>query len=96
VHPASSLSLIDAVTVWQEETTGRIRVSSMIWQGESTKPTDEYSPDTAYNGVPGTRIKAMALNQLVYIFYQRDGEDVTRLSRNLRMDTAWTPSVLPL
>jgi hypothetical protein len=68
----------------------------MIWQGESTKPTDEHSPDTAYKGVPGTRIKAMALDQLVYIFYQRDGEDVTRLSRNLRTDTAWTPIVLPM
>lgn len=97
VHPASSLSFFKQVAVWQEHLTGRIKVYLMIWEGEGTKPTTDYSPDIAYKGLLGTRIDAMAVaKELVYVFYQRDGEDVARLARNLDIDKAWTPIMLPV
>lgn len=69
----------------------------MIWEGEGTKPGTDHSPDIAYKGLLGTRIDAMVVGkQLVYVFYQRDGEDIARIARNLELDNAWSPSMLPV
>lgn len=91
------MSFIQPAVAWQERLTGRIKVSSMVWEGETTRSINDYSPDVAYKGLLGTRIDAMAVGrEVVYVFYQRLGEDVAWISRNLEADDAWTPSVLPV
>lgn len=71
----------------------------MVWQGENTRTTaDEYSPPAQYEGVPGTRITAMSSGYVVIVFYQRNGDDITLLSRNLssNLDSNWEPTTLPV
>ena len=98
VHPISSLSFSDLAVVWQENGTNRIKVSRMTWDGENTKTTDDYSPPAQHKGVPGTRIDALSPNSVIQIFYQREGDDITSISRNLSssLDVDWEVIPLPV
>ena len=99
VHPISSLSFSEFAVVWQENYTNRIRVSKIIWDGKDTRTTDDYAPPAAEDkGVPGTRIDALSPNSVIQIFYQREGDDITSISRNLSSSAGdgWEAISLPV
>ncbi|KAM0723574.1 hypothetical protein Q7P37_000561 [Cladosporium fusiforme] len=84
VHPASSLGFSGNGVVWQERTSNQLKVAPMTWDAGSTSIGDAYLLPDAYAGTWGTQINAMLSdNKLVRIFYQRNGDDITRLTGNL-------------
>lgn len=97
-HPASSLGLTDDVIVWQEASTNLIKVKRIDWQGENTRTTDDFSPAEQYAGIAGTQLEVVTFDNFTHIFYQRTGNDLTRLFResDLGLSSTWESMEMPV
>lgn len=86
------------VFVWQEASTNLIKVKRIDWQGKDTRTTDDFSPLERYAGVAGTQINVITFGSLVHIFYQRSGDDLTRLFRDssVGLNSTWESMEMPV
>jgi hypothetical protein len=81
--------------VWQQASSRQLKISPMLWQGENTTTTDELILPAEYEGTLGTRVNAISSGKLFHIFYQQNGNDITRITRNLSSSN-WDPFSLPV
>jgi len=90
--------MTSGLVVWQEAITNLIKVKRIDWHGQNTRTTDDLSPPGRYAGVAGTQINAITFDNLVHIFYQRDGDDLTRLFRDSSMGpgSTWESMEMPV
>lgn len=61
----------------------------MTWGGNNTRSSDlDISPAPTFSGLPATRMDAVQILSVLWIFYQRVGDDVAWLSRS-DVDKRW-------
>jgi hypothetical protein len=97
VHPASSLIFTPNYAVYQENSTNAIRVATVKWDNFYTRNDVDGigSPADGLSGIPGTHMDAKQNGDYTWIFYQRNGEDVTWLERALTTDKWQVKSPIP-